>query len=89
MTPARMTMTVMVKMIDCGFLVDHGFGLCSGWVFKLLALLARLVRTGVPFALRAVDLREVALRVVALRVVALRGGMHETVLARGFKPTLA
>ena len=80
-------MTVMVKMIDCGFLVDHGFGLCSGWVLRLLALLARVVRAGARLVVlreverRAVDLREVALRAVALRAVALRGGMPKTVLA--------
>ena len=80
-------MTVMVKMIDCGFLVDHGFGLCSGWVLRLLALLARVVRSGARLVVlreverRAVDLREVALRAVALRAVVLRGGMPKTVLA--------
>jgi len=80
-------MTVMVKMIDCGFLVDHGFGLCSGWVLRLLALLARVVRAGVrlvvlrEFERRAVALREVALRAVALRAADLRGGMPKTVLA--------
>lgn len=80
-------MTVMVKMIDCGFLVDHGFGLCSGWVLRLLALLARVVRSGARLVVlreverRAVDLREVALRAVDLRAVVLRGGMPKTVLA--------
>jgi hypothetical protein len=80
-------MTVMVKMIDCGFLVDHGFGLCSGWVLRLLALLARVVRAGAGLVVlrevvrRAVDLREAALREVDLLAVAVRGGMPKTVLA--------
>lgn len=75
-------MTVMVKMIDCGFLVDHGFGLCSGWVLRLLALLARVVRAGARLvALREVERRAVALREVVLRAAALRGGMAKTVLA--------
>ena len=72
----------MVKMIDCGFLVDHGFGLCSGWVLRLLALLARVVRAGARLVvLREVVRREVVLREVVLRAVALRGGMPKTVLA--------
>jgi hypothetical protein len=80
-------MTVMVKMIDCGFLVDHGFGLCSGWVLRLLALLARVVRAGAVLVVlrevvrRAVDLREAALREVDLLAVAVRGGMPKTLLA--------
>jgi hypothetical protein len=80
-------MTVMVKMIDCGFLVDHGFGLCSGWVLRLLALLARVVRAGARLvvlrevALREVVLRAAALLAVAVRAVAVRGGMPKTVLA--------